>query len=220
MSEKRLVYCQHMVYLCESQAKEWSRISESLSHILLRARSSRATSSSSETAEPEAAPRLHREGARAEGAQERPEQPPAANMNHQARMQLRIAHAIRGLVLIFALGLPRVLYYIYGGYCVLVLSGAVERMQSAEFRQLFTGSRPALELQLSRLRSRKECLERLAAAASRGEPVDEEQSVKDREFLEQFFPRKAWIHRFLYQSVFMFVYTLLPSCHPHADFLT
>ena len=220
MSDKKLLYCQHMLALCESQASEWEIISESLSSVSLRLGASRrvenqpdSTGSSSGSDPQLGRPRIDPAG---EGA------PAVAEDPNRMRVQLRVAHALRGLILIFALGLPRVFYYIYGGYCILVLSGAVERMQSAEFRALFTGSRASLEIELARLRLRQETLGRLQemeAAIAREEPVDEEHYVKEQEVLSQFRPEKPWVYRFLYQSIFMFVYTLLPSCHPHREYL-
>jgi hypothetical protein len=121
-----------------------------------------------------------------------------------------------------ALGMPRTLFYVYGAYSVLVLSGVTDHIQSQEFRRWFSGSRPSLDLQLSRLRQRIESLERLARmeeAALAGSEVDEGELQKERDFIESFKSSKSWTARFAYQLVFMFFYSALPSCNPHAEYL-
>lgn len=206
-----------MVYLCNTQATEWGKIGSELSEMLARARSSRIKPIAAEV-EVNPPERVAERNAPAPGPAA-----PAREDPNRMRMHVRIAHAFRGLVLIFALGLPRVFYYIYGAYSILVLSGAVDRIRSAEFRALFTGSRPSLDIQLTRLRSRQEGLERLEElerALAREEAVDEEQLAREQEFMAQFNPVRPWGHRFVYQSVVMFFYTLFPSCHPHAEYLT
>ena len=217
MADKKLVYCQHMVYLCNTQATEWGKIASDLSAMLARARGSRMTPIAAEV-QVNAPERAAERNAPAPGPAAAPREDP-----NRMRMQVRIAHAFRGLILVFALGLPRVFYYIYGVYSILVLSGAADRIRSAEFRALFTGSRPSLDIQLARLRSRQEGLERLEElqrALARGEVVDEEQLAREQEFMAQFKPARPWVYRFVYQSGVMFLYTLFPSCHPHAEYLT
>jgi hypothetical protein len=134
-----------------------------------------------------------------------------------------MGHVIRGFILIFALGLPRMLYYIYGAYGVLVLSGVMDRLQSVQIRRLLMGTRQSLDLQLARLRVRIETIEKLSEleeAQSLGKEVDEEEIGKHRAYLEQFTPMKPWFHRFMYQLPALFIYSALPWCNPHSEYLT
>lgn len=138
------------------------------------------------------------------------------------QMRMRIAHVIRGVILIFALGLPKMFYYLYGVYGVFVLSGALEKLQSTEFRQLLTGARPSLDVQLARLRQRIDMLQKLAQieqAIEQDEDFDSDEFRRVNEFLSSFQPSPAisWLSRFSYQLFFMFVYSALPACHPHPE---
>ena len=135
----------------------------------------------------------------------------------------RLGHVIRGLILIFALGLPRMFYYFYGIYGVLVLSGAIDRLQSIHFRQYLVGSRLSLDLQLARLRLRRDTLQQVQILESKrksGEAVDESELQKHRDTMIQFTPQQPWIKRFLYQLPVMLVYSAFPWCHPHSEYLS
>ena len=210
MTESKLIYCQHMVYFCDSEAKSWESIAQKL-EILAKGKGNQETV---------AAPRA---------TSTNPRNPPAqpAERNEfddpvRRRMQERLGHALRGLIFIFAIGLPKIFYYIYGVYVVLVMSGVMERLQSVQFRHLLAGARPSLDLQLARLRQRKEALEKVAqleAVANSNETVDEELS-KQRAFLNQFEPTRSWISRFFYQLPLLFVYSAFPWCHPQPEYLT
>ena len=147
----------------------------------------------------------------------RPPVPPAAEDPARAQFRLRVAHLVRGLILIFALGMPRIFYYGFGGYAIVVLSGALDYFQSAQFRQYFTGARPTLDIQLARLRQRKEYIEKLSEVTA---DDDSEATTKMREFLQTFKEERSYASRFFYQLVVMLFYSALPSCHPHGEFLT
>ena len=210
MDVSQLVYCQHMLYLSEQQAKEWTRIAEGLASRIDRRLRAAINQAKAEIPHIRAEP--------PQGAQE----PAVPDDPDRARMQRRMAHVIRGVILMIALGMPRTLFYVYGAYSVLVLSGVTDHIQSQEFRRWFSGSRPSLDLQLSRLRQRIESLERLARmeeAALAGSEVDEGELQKERDFIESFKSNKSWTARFAYQLVFMFFYSALPSCNPHAEYL-
>lgn len=211
MTESKLMYSQHMVYFCDSEAKRWESIAEKL-EILAKGKSNQETL---------AAPRAASTNPRNPPAQpaERDELDDAA----RRRLQERLGHALRGLIFIFAIGLPKIFYYIYGVYVVLVMSGVMERLQSVQFRQVLAGSRPSLDLQLARLRQRKEALEKvvqLEAAANSNETLDEEELNKQRALLDQFKPNGSWMSRFFYQLPLLFVYSAFPWCHPHPEYLT
>ena len=215
MTDSKLAYCQTMVYLCETQSKEWESIADGLTRLLRPGDVPVVASPASVAAQPIVAQNAPPEPA--------PAQPPQVEDPARAEMRLRMAHVIRGMILIFALGLPRVFYYVYGGYGVLVLSGVMNRLQSVQFRRYLTGSRPTLDLQLSRLRQRREALlhvQQMEQRQSIGEDVDEAELTKHREFLQQFTHQQSWLWRFVYQLPVMFLYSALPSCHPHSEYLT
>ena len=210
MDESKLVYCQHMLYLSEQQAGKWSRIANDLSS-LLNTRMRRRLQQGGAPSAPASGP------APPVAGQDVPVEDP-----DRVRMRRRISHVIRGLVLMIALGMPRTFFYLYGAYSVLVLSGVTDHIQSTEFRRWFTGARAPLDLQLSRLRLRLESIDRLSrleAAVSAGEEVDAEDCRIEREFIDSFKSDKSWPARFAYQLAFMFVYSALPSCNPHAEYM-
>jgi hypothetical protein len=134
----------------------------------------------------------------------------------QQQLQIRLGHLLRGLVLIYALSLPRIFYYMFVGYALLVMSGLFDKLRGTEFRQYWAGSRPSLDLQLTRLRQRMEYIQKLKSC-----PPDDEDAARMREFLAQFnHHRAAYHHRFIYQLVVMFFYSAFPACHPHVEYLT
>jgi hypothetical protein len=140
------------------------------------------------------------------------------------RIRVRMAHVLRGFILMFALGMPRMFYYLFGIYGVFVLSGAVDKLQSAEFRQFLTGSRPPLDVQLARLRQRAEMLEKLRQiehAIEFDEDFDSDELRRINEFLSTFEAplQPTWTLRFIYQLIFLFIYSALPTCHPHQEYL-
>ena len=231
MTSAQLQYAQHMVHLCETQADEWDRIANGLRGLLgSRAREkeedqgeqkSRSATNSTNHSHPRP-----REAAQVAGAQPEVQPRPAlpeAEDPDRARLRMRLAHIIRGLILIFALGLPRLFYYLYGVYAVFVLSGALDKLQSPEFRRLLSGSKPSLDVQLARLRQRMEMLaklEQIESAMENDEPFDVDEFRRVNEFLQTFEPNeRSWSSRFMYQLLFMFVYSALPACHPDPDFL-
>jgi len=102
------------------------------------------------------------------------------------------------------------------GYALLVLSGLLDKLRTTEFRQYLSGSRPSLDIQLTRLRQRIEYMQKLRTL-----PHEDEEAVRMREFLNQFLVHRVpMLYRFIYQLFFMFFYSALPSCNPHAEYLT
>ena len=215
-----------MVHLCESQGEEWRKIADQLS-AKLHSKSENAKIDEKGTDRNEKENHATIERPMTDPVQ--PVNPPREQMPHpedpaRARLRMRLAHVIRGVILIFALGLPRMFYYLYGVYGVFVLSGALEKLQSVEFRRYLTGSRPSLELQLSRLRQRLEMLEKLEEIErlmERDEPFDADDLRRVNEFLATFTPRDetSWLFRFNYQLFFMFFYSMLPACHPEPELI-
>ena len=187
------------MYLCQTQEKVWSRIKEDLEAKYMQ----------------ELVNNLAAERPKSPVNRVLPENPvPPVDDPARVRFRLRVAHLIRGMIFVFALGLPRVFYYVYAGYGLLVLSGLLDELQSVHVRHFITGSRPSLDLQLVRLRQRREFIQKLS------ETLDEEEVLKMRDFLETFKPEKPFHLRFMYQLFLMFFYSALPSCYPHKEFLT
>lgn len=199
--EDRLKYAQGMMYFCEMQGNEWKKIQLGLKGVLAGLMDDHKNISAKSSNE--------RSESRAQTIPAPPEDPA------RVRFRMRVAHLMRGLIFIFALGMPRVFYYVYGGYALIVLSGILDELQSAQVRQFFTGARPSLDIQLVRLRQRREYLERLKTE------TDPEEEAKMRDFVATFPTEgRPWGLRFLYQSVFMLFYSALPSCYPHPEYLT
>jgi hypothetical protein len=229
MTDANLLYCQHMVHLCATQADEWRKIRDFLAS---QVKSENVLQAKYESGEPSRVinqPRIVNPVPVAEVGAPRAEQRQTPNAVQpedpaRARLRMRLAHVFRGVILIFALGLPRMFYYLYGVYGVFVLSGALDKLQSAEFRRFMTGSRPSLDLQLARLRQRIEMLDKLEEIErliERDEPFDSEELRRVNEFLSSFepSPNTSWIFRFNYQLFFMFFYSMLPGCHPNPELL-
>lgn len=227
----QLQYAQHMMHLCETQAAAWDRLGSQLAGFVPGTAlvyddpdGRPYTSPVSNTSDDSSAPRKDGPGsANADQGEQARHVAPAAGDPDRARLRMRLAHIIRGLILIFALGLPRLFYYLYGMYGVFVLSGALEKLQSPEFRRILSGSKPALDVQLARLRQRIEMLTKLEdieLAIENDEPFDVDEFRRINEYLQTFEPnQRSWSSRFTYQLVFMFVYSALPTCHPDPDFL-
>jgi hypothetical protein len=218
-----------MVYLCETQASEWESIAEKLGAIQQIQVEQRSDSRSATSREHVSKSSMPAAAAPASPRNEVPRaapfaRPPVVEEDpERARLRMRMAHVIRGYILIFALGLPRIFYYLYGIYGVFVLSGLLDKLQSAEFRRLLTGTRPSLDVQLARLRQRQEMfakLEEIESLIERDEEFDADEYRRVNEFLSSFNPI---VHsgsvRFAYQLFFMFFLTALPSCHPDPEFL-
>jgi hypothetical protein len=229
MTDANLLYCQHMVHLCRTQADEWLKIRDFLAAQVKVENRKAVKIEEKQLSSANEQPKLRPREPEIVAAIPRVEQAPAPNVAQpedpaRVRLRMRLAHVIRGVILIFALGMPRMFYYLYGIYGVFVLSGALDKLQSAEFRRFLTGSRPPLELQLTRLRQRLEMLEKLEEIENlieRDEPFDAEELRRINEFLSSFEPSQntSWIFRFNYQLFFMFFYSMVPGCHPHPEFL-
>ena len=214
----KLLYCQSMAHLAEHQMHEWQQILNQFeSRCRLAsppARIATVQQVRGETVENER-PRERNEPV----APERVERDREIDERARAQMGIRVGHLIRGLVLIYALSLPRMFYYVFAGYSLLLLSGLLDNLQRLPFRRFFAGTRPSLELQLSRLRQRQEYLEKLELSESMA--LDEDDRKKFTEFLSTFEVHRApfW-HRFVYQLFVMFFYSAFPACHPHSEYLT
>lgn len=221
-----LVYCQHMVHFCETQANEWLSIREKLTGLLENTAQEGSLPSKPQRPAPKPAANIRQQNppARAARVEQRPQQEPGPNDAQGAQLRMRLAHVIRGIILIFALGLPKMFYYLYGVYGVFVLSGALDKLQSTEFRQYLTGARPSLDVQLARLRQRSEMLQKLAEiekAIEQDEEFDAEEFRRVNEFLSSLEPAPgySWVKRFGYQLFFLFIYSALPACHPHPEYI-
>jgi len=209
----KLLYCQSMAHLAENQSTEWEKILHHLQGIQQTAekKSSNVTETSGihQNEPPRAMPGPN---VADRAARERDDRA-------QAVLGMRIGHLIRGLVLIYALSLPRMFYYVFAGYSLLLLSGLLDNLHQIPFRRFLGGARPSLDLQLSRLRQRIDFAEKLRA--SEASPIDEAEERKMREFLSQFDQHRVpFSHRFVYQLFVMFFYSAFPACHPHSEYLT
>jgi len=214
-----------MVHFCEVQTEEWQSIREKLITVLEGIRETDKSRISSGSSLPQPATQ-HPPPTQPPPQVAIPERGPQPVVQREdpgrMQMRMRIAHVIRGVILIFALGLPKMFYYLYGVYGVFVLSGALDKLQSTEFRQLLTGARPSLDVQLARLRQRIDMLQKLAQieqAIEQDEEFDSDEFRRVNEFLSSFQPSPAisWLSRFSYQLFFMFIYSALPACHPHPE---
>jgi hypothetical protein len=214
----KLLYCQSMAHLAEHQIVEWRNILSHLDSLVRDVPQSTRTDVPRQVGGdtlPHGPPPERNEPV----APERAARDRQNDERARAQMGMRMGHLIRGLVLIYALSLPRMFYYVFAGYSLLLLSGLLDNLQRLPFRRLFAGTRPSLELQLSRLRQRQEYIERLRVSESM--PIDADEKEKICEFLSKFEDHKTpfW-HRVVYQSVVMFFYSAFPACHPHSEYLT
>lgn len=211
------MYCQSMVHLVEHQISEWEAIEQNLQSL---GDSLLSPVPVTVPVEAQRAPVAH-EPNRAPAEQERQGQ--AGNRQRdqqaQAQMGIRIGHLIRGLVLIYALSLPRMFYYIFAGYSLLLLTGLFDNLQRLPLRRFLSGARPSLDIQLTRLRQRLEYMQRLQDCES--SPIEEEELNKMKEFLGSFErSRVPFWRRFIYQLFVMFFYSAFPACHPHSEYLS
>lgn len=209
----KLLYSQSMLHLAEHQVTEWRSILFQLELMNLSPARENATNHDLPGTRHHETPRAGAEpNAPDRAARERDERA-------QAQLGIRIGHLIRGLVLIYALSLPRMFYYVFAGYSLLLLSGLLDNLQQLPFRRFVGGARPSLDLQLTRLRQRQEFIEKLRNMEV--SPVEEDEERKMREFLSQFDQQRVpHSHRFVYQLFVMFFYTVFPACHPHSEYLT
>ena len=209
----KLLYCQSMVHLAEHQVVEWRNILNQLERMSCSENRDKDRNIERLSMPPREPPRVAPEQNAADrAARERDERA-------QAQLGIRVGHLIRGLVLIYALSLPRMFYYVFAGYSLLLMSGLLDHLQQLPLRRLLGGARPSLDLQLTRLRQRQEFIEKLSRLDE--SPMDEEEQRKMHEFLSQFDnPRAPFSHRFVYQLFVMFFYSAFPACHPHSEYLT
>lgn len=194
--EVRLKYSQGMLYLCQTQAADWNRIAAELGKLYMVSKDQGIPQESQVGNAPPNIPNA-----------------PVAEDPERVRFRMRIAHLIRGAIFIYALGMPRVFYYVFGMYAMMTMSGLLDRLTSVEFRRYWTGSRPTLDLQLVRLRQRKQYIDSLDTSTL-------EEYEKMREFLSTFRQERPYYQRFVYQLFVMLFYSALPSCHPHPQFMT
>lgn len=244
VNESRISFCEGMAALCLREAKRWESIELMLSDLEVR----RASCMTRGSKEPEPIPEvdetvasddtdsqpgvpalpqgpLTHEPVGPAGVPPEAQQPVVAPPAPQVNpiIWARIGHLLRWSVLLIALSLPRFFYYLFSGYALLVVTGLLDALKSIQLRHYMSGSRPSLNIQLVRLRERSEALKRLLELREEHRELNEEEERevrKHEDFLATFVdPQVHYLVRFVYQLVFMFVYSAFPDCYPHSQYL-